>query len=600
MSESFGVMEWDTTFINLKRVADWQHALGINLLIPHAIYHTIGGMTKRESPPSFFYQSPHWEDFDYFSDYVKRLEEMLCGGNHMCKVAVMYPLSGLWAGYQSDRKTSDFEAIDNFLNSLCLELVKSQIDFDLIDYRALKDADLKDGKIRLAEEEYEVLLVPAAPYMRQEEVSRLMEIVQSGINTTFFHKAMEPLRQNLPEEMRGASFVRTEELEAFIDILRKQLDDDIQITGGGADDIMAYRREKDGKRITFFLNRSEKHRKVTAVLKNYPDPAIFDQETGAYTRLEGRTIGRKLQAQLRFQPNQSYFIVSNTPDAPASRVALSEPKPVELKNLRVEVPFNTASIYHFAYKKPEEEAVDIDVRTEPRCISCNWAPSKQNFEAFAGTYEADIDIDCATDGIRMILDNDFAKCEIYINGIKVNLAPVFDRSGVPGSQSLPYYITDFQDVWADVSSMLKPGKNSLKVVSPTKLSEPLRFIGNFHTHVEGTKVALVETGEVNPFRLELDYPFYSGTVTYKVEFELESECESLMLNLHDVRDTASVKVNGKFLGKRLWAPYTFDIAEMAKAGSNSLEIEIRNNMTNLIYGNPRALGLLNAPSLAVY
>ena len=68
MSESFGCMGWDASFVDMKRVTDWQFAQGINLLIPHAIYHTISGMTKRECPPSFFYQSPHWEDFGYFGD----------------------------------------------------------------------------------------------------------------------------------------------------------------------------------------------------------------------------------------------------------------------------------------------------------------------------------------------------------------------------------------------------------------------------------------------------------------------------------------------------------------------------------------------------
>ncbi len=96
-------------------------------------------MTKRESPPSFFYQSPHWQDFDYFADYVKQLEDRcLSAGGTTCKVAVMYPTSGLWASYQTDRKTAEFEHTDNFLNSLCLELVKNQIDFDLVDFPALQ------------------------------------------------------------------------------------------------------------------------------------------------------------------------------------------------------------------------------------------------------------------------------------------------------------------------------------------------------------------------------------------------------------------------------------------------------------------------------
>ncbi len=615
MSESFGVMEWDTTYTNLKRVVDWQYALGINMLIPHAIYHTISGMTKRECPPSFFYQSPHWEDFGEFGEYVRRIEEMLTGGRHVCKVAVVFPTSGLWASYQPDRKTREFEHTDNFLSSLCLELIKNQIDFDVLDFRALADAKLEDGKMKLADEEYEVLIVPSTPYLRRHEVARLTEIANSGVNTAFFHKSMEPGEQNIPQAMRGAAFVRTEELVSFVDTVKRQVDHDIQIVGGGSDDVMAYRRVKDGRKITFLVNRSDKHRKVMAMIKDYPDAAIFDPETGEYTRLEGRKAGAKLQAQLRFQPNQSYFIVSGVPDArPAS--PQGEPVPIPLMGLTVDVPFNVASIYHFAYSpsplagEGRGEGEEIDVRTNPRYLPVNWDPNVPNFEQYAGMYEAEVEIDLDPSGIKMIVDKDFAECEVYVNGTRVELAPCrispspqpspASGEGVGGARALSSqpFLTDFQDVCAEIGHLLKRGANKLKVVSPTKLSEPLRLVGDFRVRLEGTKVSLLEPGEVNEFRLEMDYPFYSGTVTYRAEFELDRGYCSLILNLHDVRDAAAVRVNGELAGKRLWAPYTLDIALLAKLGRNTVEIEVRNNMTNLLYGNPRALGLQNAPTLA--
>ena len=610
MSESFGVMDWDTTFENLKRVTDWQYALGINLLIPHAIYHTIGGMTKRESPPSFFYQSPHWQDFDYFSEYVKQLESMLCGGRHLCKVAVMYPTSGLWSSYQSDRKTTEFDHADNFLNSLCLELIKSQIDFDLVDHQALTEARLEDGRMKLADEAYEVLIVPATPYLRPAEIARLTEIVSSGVKMALFHKSMEPLRDNLPDAMHGATFVRSEELEAYVDILKKGLDDDIQITGGGAEDIMLYRREKDGHKITFLLNRSEKHRKVSALIKDYPDAALFDQETGLFTKLEGRQAGKKTLVQLRFQPNQSYFIVSAVPDAQSTVATPEASSQIALANFEVSLPFNVASIYNFNYTPPapplgkggngggeHPELVEgrcVDVRTNPRYISAQWTDDKTDFAEYAGDYKAAITLDfepTAETAIQMMVDNDFAECEVYINGSRVDLKPAPEFA--PDS-----FLTDFSDVSAFVGSLLKRGENTLKVVSPTRLSEPLRLVGDFHVTVADEHVTLRTPGEAHPFALELDYPFYSGTVTYRAEFELGKPCESLLLDLHDARDSVEVCVNGKSAGKRLWQPYTFEIADLAQPGTNKLTIEVRNNMANLIFGQPRPLGLRQMPSLA--
>ena len=597
MSESFGVMEWDTTFTNLKRVTDWQHALGINLLVPHALYHTVSGPTKRECPPSFFYQSPHWEDFGYFVEYVRRLEDMLTGGRHVCRVAVMYPLTGLWAGYQTDRNTPEFEYLDNSLNSLCLELVRNQIDFDMLDFAALQEARVEDGRVKLAGEEYEVLIVPPTPFARLAEVKRLTEVVRSGVHVTLFYRSMEPLPQNVPDILKGANFVPGDQLRPFVDVVRRQLDDDIQITGGGSDDIMAYRREKDGRKITFLLNRSEKHRKVMAMIKDYPDPAIFDPETGSYTRIEGRGAGARTQVELRFQPDQSYFIVSNVPDAATPAEIGNGIISVPVTNLAASVPFNVASVYHFTYTRDGEQPVEMDVRANPRHIPVSWDTNPPDFEQHAGVYEADIEVNLPPEGIRLVLDTDYSACEVYINGRRVELHPMGREGILPTGSG---YLTDFQDVWADVSGVLRKGRNSIRVVSPTRLSEPIQLVGDFRVHTAGRLVVLVPPGEIDPLQLERDYPFYSGTVTYKAEFELRSALSPLELDLQAVNDSAEVWVNGQFAGKRLWAPYRLDIASFAHQGANTLEIRVRNNMANLLLGLSRPLGLRKAPTLTGY
>lgn len=586
MSESFGVMDWDTTFTNLKRVTDWQYALGVNLLVPHALYHTIAGPTKRECPPSFFYQSPHWADFDHFTDYVRRLELMLTGGRHVCKVAVLYPLTGLWSTYQTDRKTPEFEHMDNFLNSLCLELMRGQVDFDILDFDSLSQAELADGKLKLADEEYQVLIIPSTPYMRLQEVRRLTEIVRSGVHTTFFYKSMEPIRESVPDSLKGANFVAGDQLTPFVQILRKQLDDDILITGGGSDDIMVYRREKDDRKITFLLNRSEKHRKVMAMLKDYPDAAVFDPETGSYTRLEGRKAGLRTQAELRFQPDQSYFIVSNVPDAAIAPEVSRNVTSVPVTDLTAHVPLNVASIYHFTYNRPDSAPVEMDIRANPRYIPQNTDRNPPDFERYAGIYEAEIEVNLPGDGISTILDADYASCQVYINGLPVKTQPAGEE-----------YLTDFQDLRADIGALLRQGRNTIRVVSPTKLSEPVRLVGDFRVHVAGRLLVLVPPGELDPLHLERDYPFYSGTVTYTASFDLQNAFSPLELHLPSVHDTVEVWVNGRYAGKRLWGPYKFDIASMARQGTNGLEIRVRNNAANLMLGTSRPIGLKRAPTL---
>ncbi|MFQ3548969.1 MAG: glycosyl hydrolase [Armatimonadota bacterium] len=592
MSESFGIMNWDTTFYHLKKVVDWQFGLGINLLIPHAIYHTISGIAKRESPPSFFYQSPHWNDFDYFSKYLSRLEEMLCDGRHVCKVAVLYPFNGLWSSYQPDKKTEEFTFIENFLNSLCLQMIKSQVDFDLIDFIDLMSAKLEDNKIKLADEEYEILLVPAVPYMREIKFKRLSEVVNSGVQTSIFHKSMEPDNNNIPATLKKADFIRTEEMIGYVENLKKEIDYGIQLTGNGSDDILAYRRSKDGRKITFLVNRSDKHRKVSATINDMPNACIFDPETGIYTKLDTRPAGTKEIAQLEFEAGQSYFVVSNVPDV-KHKTYFDNPKQINIISEKVELPYNVASLYHFKYHS-DSDIQDVDVRINPKFEPVNWDPNPPDFTQYAGVYEAKVNIETMHDNVKLMLDANYKDCKVFVNDTEVEL--VDTCKGINNCD----FLTDFLDVECEISHLLKNGENILRVECPYKLSEPIRLVGNFHIKLEDNNVIIMEMLSVDPYNLSEYYPFFSGTVTYNFECIIDKQYDKVEIELPDVNDSIELLVNGKIVGKRLWPPYKLDVTEFAIEGLNNIRVDVRNNMVNMLFGEPRPFGLLKKPIITGY
>ncbi len=682
MSESFGAMDWPTTYADLRRVVNWQFALGINLLVPHALFHTISGPMKRESPPSFFYQSPHWDDFGEFARYVKRLESMLTHGRHICQVAVLYPITGLHASYQPDGKTPEFAHIDNFTNSLVLELVKRHVDFDFVDFSDLNRAEVVGGAIRLADEAYDTLIVPPQPYLRPQEVARLGEIAREGVTVHAFYRSVGSNKENQPTNMGGANFVSSDAMEALVSVLAKDVAQDIRLSGGGADEIMVYRRERDARPITFLVNRSEKHRKITAVLSGYDSPAIFDPETGATTPLETRKTGTRLQTQLRFHPNQAYFIVGSDADAAgrehvevlpygnaqqecrAGHAGISgfegwatecadcapsgqpnpetpkltdvawasfgtwvpqaplksrktnplpigrdlKPHPIEAVSLTASVPFNVACVFDFEYRGPNGHPANVDVRDNPRYMPVNWAQDTPDFDAFAGTYEARFEIDGATEGIRLVLDRDYAECELYINDQQIELHPCLPEFG-----GRTGYLTDWFDVHADVSQILMPGSNLIRVVSPTKLSEPLRFVGDFLVRLDGRQIAIcTETGfdrtgfdpepdsgpsHQDPLRLSQTHPFFSGTTTYTLRFDTEELYSRVTLDLHSARDAVRVVMNGIGIGQRLWAPYEFDVTPAFSTGENTVTIQVRNNLANLLAGAGKPFGLSRTPDI---
>jgi hypothetical protein len=76
--------------------------------------------------------------------------------------------------------------------------------------------------------------------------------------------------------------------------------------------------------------------------------------------------------------------------------------------------------------------------------------------------------------------------------------------------------------------------------------------------------------------------FYSGDVEYLVEFNCDSivALDAKVLDLGKVRYGCQVKLNGEPLGKRIWAPFSYDIQGKIKNGDNILKVTVTNTLAN--------------------
>jgi len=95
-----------------------------------------------------------------------------------------------------------------------------------------------------------------------------------------------------------------------------------------------------------------------------------------------------------------------------------------------------------------------------------------------------------------------------------------------------------------------------------------------------------------------EWPTFSGTGWYEKDVVVDGlwvgTGRRVFLDLGDVRNIAEVRVNGKSAGTQLWPPYRFDITELLKAGSNRLQIGVTNTLANR-YGQGRP-GLTEKPA----
>lgn len=179
--ESFGGIFMDATMQRMKWIADWEYVLGVNVLNPHGFHYTFEGARKRDWPPSMFYQYPWWPYYGEFSTYMSRTSEMLTGGRHVAKVAMVWPINAMFAAYLPQVRTPDASTIEAGLNVLTDLLLRLHHDFDYIDEATLSKAEiLADGRLRVADEDYELVLVPPMRHVHESTVAMLERFVAGG------------------------------------------------------------------------------------------------------------------------------------------------------------------------------------------------------------------------------------------------------------------------------------------------------------------------------------------------------------------------------------------------------------------------------------
>lgn len=86
--------------------------------------------------------------------------------------------------------------------------------------------------------------------------------------------------------------------------------------------------------------------------------------------------------------------------------------------------------------------------------------------------------------------------------------------------------------------------------------------------------------------------YFSGEASYSKTFILPKNLKKgknfqgrILLDLGEVKDIASVSVNGKFIGTLWYPPYITDITEAVRKGENKLKIEVINMWHNRLVGD---------------
>lgn len=646
--ESFGGIFMDATMQRMKWIADWEYVLGVTVINPHGFHYTFEGARKRDWPPSMFYQYPWWRYYQEFSNYNSRVSEMLTGGAHVAKIAVVWPINSIFATYKPQERTPENTATEAGLNLLTDLLLRLHHDFDYIDEEVLADANVENGTLCVADEAYELVLLPPMDFIREDTIDKLEEFVAGGGRAlsvlTVPNRAFDGKGSIDITERAGALFGRSDgdssdgvrgragfiagPLEVLSlgpgevrdrfaadldDVIRSLIEPDLTVSNP---EVFALHRRKDEGDIYFLVNTTFEPQDVTMTLPGATSAVLWDPTTG---ERGPRSIPRQGEGattvELSLEPVGSTFVVTGSAalgsdssgnDVSDTRGAVAEtvlagPWTFEAEDDNALVIKNWKATRATSSDPDAYAGPDVDDDAWQPVIGGAWSyqlPGEPDGEwPMAVWYRAGFEVRDVPERFVLLIDG-FAGTdrEVWLNG---------RRSSGDTTRSR----MDSQMKELDLSELVLAGHNvlAIRVMLPGTTSgvlDHIKLMGSFalagDEHNGYTITAPSNAIEPRSWT-EQGYPFLSGCGVYRTTFDLPSDGSepraSLEIPMQD--DVVEVIVNGERAGVRLWHPYVVDVGRWVHPGRNELALRLANTPANLLNGVPRPSGLAGAPRLRV-
>lgn len=151
------------------------------------------------------------EDIRRLMTFCGRIQPAVRFGTHVAPVAVLYPIRTAWAQYiptsevlSADSQPEPLASMDDALLRIARGLLRNQIDFDFVDSRSLQGADIQSGMLSIANETYELLLIPPGTVLSSTDIKSINRFAESGGRILAFQPLSEiPLSDIAGKSLSG-------------------------------------------------------------------------------------------------------------------------------------------------------------------------------------------------------------------------------------------------------------------------------------------------------------------------------------------------------------------------------------------------------------
>ncbi|MRN54694.1 glycosyl hydrolase [Paenibacillus monticola] len=606
--EAFGASDHGYSMRQRRLDANFMAFLGVNLFIPHAFYYSFEGYRKTDFPQTEFYHAPHWEHYHVFADYIARLSLMGSLGHHNAHILLLSPVHTV---YQEmfENGMAELAPTSDVLHALLSDrLIRNQLDYDYLDDSQLTESLVAQGNLTFAKsrERYRAVILPGMKVMSVASAAKLNEFVQGGgllvaigeVPSHSFNQADDPvLKEYLKPLFPHSGGLEWHEYgqgkTLFLSELKVTADDARYLCEQlslfpGVDQFASrwFIPEAEKERVIvscrlieeklyyWVMNWSEVSAEIQCLVKPLERVEEWKLENG-----ERILLAQRESNEFRLEPGELRIV----------SVVESDSQKVLEPFYSIEKTIELPAAWEFELEDPNVKILD---RWE---VIFNDRESRMNavMPGQTNTYRTRIMINASAVGKEMSLVTDDIdqyvpshigflsrrrSVEIYINGHRL---PALEPAGWQDHFYKSVNLTPYVHSGENVIELL-----TISLLEPMiRVASPLFLIGDFALNEEG--VVISSHQPITGYWSEQGYPHLSGKADYMQSFMMSDikvdEAQQFELELENVRESASVLINGQFVGTRLWPPYRWDITKALRPGSNEIRIQVANTLANL-YG----------------
>lgn len=583
MCETFAGGGWHFGIREQKWMADWQYAMGLNLVCQHAFHYSLRGFRKRDYPPSLSFQQPWWPFSGDLGNHFARLGYLLTRGRRVVNVLVMHPIESFFATHEPGGYPWPNDPLNESLKKLVACLLAHQIDFDFGNEVLLKShGKIEGSRITIGSASYDAVIVPHSLTWRKSTLSALRRFVSGGGRLYF----VEPIPTHVEGRPSGSydrllstamnlgHWQAPNFRDCVSDLVSPVARPACRLLGTDPHnlDVMVMHRQTDEHDIFFLASASKTSHTARVVFDAPGTPMLLDTTTGRTSPMKHTREGGECRVDLAFDFARSFPILFKR-----GRKTLVPPDEKQTVTRRLcragdpiefEIDRDNALILDRGELFIKGASVGMMSTLDAEQALAQHGNEPEAFLRFTAVSEI------AVPDAALVLETP-ERFEIRINGNTVSLPsetewvvdPCFRRIPIPDGIKAGENIVEIHFRW----------QSGLEI-------EPMYLLGRFGAYVSGEKcriTALPERLTVGSWH-DQGLAFYAGSVTYHMEVEIDNRASRWELCCPHYHSSIQVVVNGVEAGAILWAPHRLDLTAHLKNGHNHIELKVANCLRNFL------------------